>query len=112
MGAKRRKHDLRHGLGREDLPPAGVEVLVYRRCQDDREKWEYLGTLEPETNIDLDDLGTKTPEELYFLSPHHLTQQRWGGGEYQFRFFWRNEEGRREQKRSSNGEIEGHPLPK
>ena len=93
---------------KEDLPPAGVVIQVYRRRRDDRTKWEYLGLLEPDFQIDLEDLETRHPMELDGLIPFGEAQTRWGGGNYQFRFFWRDEEGKRTQKRSRDWDI-AHP---
>ena len=112
MGDKQRKRDLVTAFLREVVPPAGVEVQVYRRCLDDREKWEYLGWLELGVEIGLDDLEAKSVGDLECLIPFPKTRQRWGGGDYQFRFIWRDDEGRREQKRSQNGSIAGDPLPR
>ena len=91
MVEKRPKRNPMPDWAKESLPPAsppGVEVQVYRHRQDPR----------------------KPP--LDFLIPFYATQQRWGGGKYEFRFRWRDEEGRKKQIRSRIGHIEGLPLPK
>ena len=112
MGSKRRIRSRSFGWDKEDLPPAGAEVQVYRRRQDDRKRWEYLGRLEVEYEVELDYLEATDAEELYNLIPFGEAQTRWAGGEYQFRFWWRDEEGRRERKGSSNGRIAGQPRPR
>lgn len=100
---------------REVLPPPlppGVEVQVYRQRQDDPKKWEYLGTLDPEFPMSLEELENLHAMELEAAVPFEETRLRWGGGKYQFRLFWRDEGGRKEQKRSRNGEIWGLPKRK
>ena len=89
-----------------------MEVQVYRRRPEDRKRWEYLGRLHLEYENELEFLKAKEAHGLHNLSPHYETQQRWGGGEYQFRFLWRDEEGRKERKGTSNCGIGGDPLPK
>jgi len=111
MGGKRHKRNPMPDWAKEDLLPAGVEVQVYRRRQDDPKRWEYLGRLEVEVEVKLDFLEAAHAEELYNLIPFVETKEYWGGGEYQFRFWWRDEEGRKELKRSRNGAIWGRPLP-
>jgi hypothetical protein len=90
----------------------GVEVPVYRPRRDGRKRWEYHGKLDPEFRVDLDSLEAAHREELLDLSPWMEARQHWGGRKHQFRFIWRDEEGRREQKRSRNLLVEGRPLPR
>ena len=97
---------------REVVPPPGVEVQVYRRRQDDPKKWKYLGSVELGIEIELDYLESVSARDLEGLIPNTETKRLWGGGAYQFRFFWRDEEGRKKQKRSQNGDIWGLPRPK
>ena len=90
----------------------GVEVQVNRRRQDDPKKWEYLGRLELEYEDELHFLKAKEAVGLYELIPFPEIQRRWGGGRYQFRFFWQDEEGRKTRKGSSNGVLHGDPIPR
>ena len=83
---------------------------MYRQRRDDPKRWEYFGVLEPEYERGLDWLVTANAVELEEIIPYGETQELFGGGKYQFRFFWRDEEGRTDQKRSRNGAIGGNPL--
>ena len=112
MEGKRSEQDLVTAFLIEVSPPPGVEVQVYRRRQDDPEKWEYLETLEPEFQGGLDFLKAADRDELLDIIPFPGVQRRWGGGKYQFRFVWRDDEGRKEPKRSRNMRIDGHRIPK
>ena len=102
MGGKKHKRNPMPDWAKE---APGVVIQVYRRRRDDRKRWEYLGLIEPEWERDLNFLETAHAEELDELVPFPTTQQRWGGGKYQFRFFWRDEEGRRELKRTRNANM-------
>ena len=108
MGGRPPERDI--GLGWWDffLPPPGVVVQVYRRRGDDREKWKYLGAIELE-GVDLADLETAEASDLHDIIPFEETKQAWGGGDYQFRFRWRDEQGMSRPVRSRNGAIEGPP---
>jgi len=110
MGGKRRKRNPRPDWAKEDLPPVGVVIQVYRMRRDDRKNRKYLGLVEPNFQIDLEDLEARHPVELDELIPRGEAQTRWGGGHYQFRFLWRDEEGKRTQKRSRDWDI-AHPPP-
>lgn len=114
MGGKQHKRNPIEDWVREVVPPAGVEVQVYRRLQDNPKKWEYLGTLEPESQVELDSLEAADRDELLDRIPFTETKRRWGGGEYQFRFFWRDDEGRKEPKprRTRDMGIDGDPIPR
>ena len=87
----------------------GVEVQVYRRRQDDRKRWEYLGILEPTQEVELDFLEVAHREELIDLIPWMEARELWGGGDFQFRFLWRDEEGLRKLKRSRDLSVAGQP---
>ena len=112
MGGKQRKRDLVTAFLRKVGSLPGVEVQVYRHGQDYKKPPKYLGTLEPEREVELEFLVDAHATELDLLIPNVETQRLWGGGKYEFRFFWRDEEGRIEQKRSRIGHIGGYPLPK
>ena len=87
----------------------GVEVQVYRRRQDDRKRWEYLGVLEPTQEVELDFLEVAHRAELIDLIPRMEARELWGGGDFQFRFLWRDEEGLRKLKRSRDLSVAGQP---
>jgi hypothetical protein len=115
MGGKQRQRNPLPDWAKEVLPPPlppGVEVQVYRQRREDPKRWEYLGTLEAEFPLNLGELETLHAMELEGFVPIEETRLKWGGGEYQFRFIWRDEEGRKEQKRSRNGAVWGSPRPK
>lgn len=112
MGGKRKGRNPIPEWAKEGFPPAGVVVKVYRHSQDSKESPEYLGKIGPDHQVDLDSLVKAHATELDSLIPNVETKRLWGGGKYEFRFFWRDEEGREEQKRSRIGYIDGRPLPK
>ena len=114
MGDKQRKRDLVTAFLREVVPPAGVEVQVYRYRQDRKKPPEYLGWLESEREVELEFLEAASRDDLLDLIPFPKTKRLWGGGDYQFRFFWRDDEGRKELKprRSRDKGIGGKPKPK
>ena len=87
--------------------PPGMEVKVYRRRLDDHKLWEYLGRYGDEYDIQLEDLASRTPDDLGALLPLERTRLEWGGGQYQFRLFWRDEHGQRRMIRSRDQAIEG-----
>ena len=113
MGRKKPKRNPTPNWAKEYLPPpppVGVEVQVYRHHQDATRSREYLGKLSPEYQVELDVLETLNAWELDALIPNEETKGTWGGGKYEFRFFWRNEEGGLKQKRSRIGYIAGQPF--
>lgn len=87
--------------------PPGMEVKVYRRRLDDPKLWDYLGTYPDDYDIQLEDLMSRTPGDLEALLPSERTQFEWGGGRYQFRLFWRDEQGQTRMIRSRDQAIEG-----
>jgi len=96
-----------------------VVIKVYRRRSDDPNKWEYLGSydlgsfdLDSEPEVDLHRLESASVNDLEGFIPSRWIRRRWGGGAYQFRFYWRDELGQEELKRSRNLKIDGPPLPK
>ncbi len=85
---------------------------MYRRRLDDPNRWDYLEYVDSQEEIGVTSLEAAEPDDLQFLIPLSRVQRRWGGGKYQFRFRWRDEEGVREQKRSLNMAIPGQPKQK
>jgi hypothetical protein len=95
----------------EFASPPWVLIKVYRRRQDDPTKWKYLSLIELEDEMELEVLESLSAMDLGDLIPLPAIKRRWGGGDYQFRFFWRDEQGRKEQKRSRNVRIGGLQKP-
>ena len=88
--------------------PPGVEVQVYRRRRDDRKRWKYLGFIELD-DVDLAYLESVAPDYLSGIAPLEETKATWGGGQYQFRFRWRDERGQKRVVRSRDIAIGGPP---
>jgi len=97
--------------GLNELPSSpGTEVQIYRRRQDDQNRWEYLGTHWDELDVELGHLENCRPVDLDGIAPLDWTRDNWGGGDYQFRFRWRDERGRRRLIRSRDVSIWGRPI--
>jgi hypothetical protein len=112
MEGKRPKRNPMPEWAKEEVGPPEAEIQVYRRREDDPKRWEYLGRVAPEREMDLDFLETAHAEELELQLPYELTKELWGGGRYQFRFIWRDEEGHKKTIRTRNGAIWGRPFPR
>ena len=103
--------DLRSGLDRFLLPP-GMEVQVYRRREDDPKRFQYLGVYLDDWDVQLEDLKSFAAGELDGVAPLEWTRDVWGGGDYQFRFRWRDEWGRKTNVRSRDVSIAGRLVPR
>jgi hypothetical protein len=57
------------------------------------------------------DIGVKA-EPTAVIPAEHVLGVQWGGGRYQFRFRWRDEEGRKKRKWTKNRVIGGDPIPR
>lgn len=91
-----------------------VEVQVYRAREDDSRGrcTEFLETLCLPDWATRERLETDSGHDLEAMIPFETTKSRWGGGDYQFRFQYRDAHGNVLKRRSRNASIEGPPIPK
>lgn len=101
-------------LARQVSPWPGAEVQVYRAREGDRpgKCTEFLETMVLTEWVTLERLTEADGDDLEGMIPIEETQLRWGGGDYQFRFRWRDEDGNVVKRRSRNASIFGRPNPK
>ena len=90
-----------------------AELQIYRQTDRLTSGWKFESTFSAEDGaIDPEELKTGEPLYLLGLCPFEFTRSEFGGGDYEFRFRWRDESGEVKCRKSLRVAIEGESLPR